>query len=68
VDLTGLAFFGSSGISVLLQAHKRCQAQRTSLRVVATTQAVLRALSICGLDSVLDIQESLATTTRVQFG
>jgi anti-sigma B factor antagonist len=65
VDLTGISFFGSSGITVLVRAHKRCQAQRTPLRVVATSQAVLSTLRICGLDSVLDIQDSLASATRV---
>jgi anti-anti-sigma factor len=66
VDLTGIAFFGSNGISVLLQAHRLCQRQHTPLRVVATSQAVLRTLRICGLDSVLDIQDSLANATRAQ--
>jgi anti-sigma B factor antagonist len=65
VDLTGITFFGSSGISVLLQTHHQCQAQRTPLRVIATSR-VRRTLHICGLDRVLDIQDSLTAATRVQ--
>jgi len=66
VDLTGVDFFGSSGITVLVQAHQRCRAQRTPLRVVSTGRAVPRTLHIAGLDKVLDIRDSVADATRVQ--
>jgi anti-sigma B factor antagonist len=66
VDLTAVDFFGSSGITVLVQAQERCQAQRTPLRVVAASRAVLLTLHLCGLDTVLDIRSSLANATRVQ--
>jgi anti-sigma B factor antagonist len=66
VDLTGITFFGSNGVSVLLQVHQRCQDQRTPLRIVAASRVVLRTLRICGLDSVRDIQDSLANATRAQ--
>jgi anti-sigma B factor antagonist len=66
VDLTGITFFGSSGISVLMAAYQRCQEQRTPLRVVATTRVVLRTLHIAGLGEVLDIRESLSDATRIQ--
>lgn len=66
VDLTAVDFFGSSGIGVLVQAQQWCQAQRTQLRVVATGRVVLRTLHISGLDTVLDIRNSLANATRTQ--
>jgi anti-sigma B factor antagonist len=66
VDLTGITFFGSSGISVLMAAYQRCQEQRTPLRVVATTRVVLRTLHIAGLGEVLDIRDSLSDATRIQ--
>lgn len=66
VDLTGVDFFGSSGIGVLIEAHRRCQAQRTPLRVVVTSRPVLRTLEISELDKVLDIRDSLANAIRVQ--
>jgi anti-sigma B factor antagonist len=68
VDLTGITFFGSSGINVLLLANHRCEAQRTPLRVVATSRAVLLTLRICGLGGVLDIRDSLANATGVRTG
>ncbi len=55
VDLTGVNFFGSSGISVLMEAQQQCQALR-----VVTSQAALRTLQIAGLAEVLDIRDSLA--------
>jgi len=55
VDLTGVDFFGSSGISVLMEAQQQCQALR-----VVTSQAALRTLQIAGLAEVLDIRDSLA--------
>jgi len=60
VDLTGVDFFGSSGISVLMEAQQRCQARRTPLLVVPS-QAALRTLRIAGLTEVFDIRDSLAT-------
>ncbi len=65
VDLTGVNFFGSSGISVLMEAQQQCQARRTPLRVVPG-QAALRTLRIAGLAEVLDIRDSLADAVQVQ--
>lgn len=67
VDLTAVSFFGSSGINVLVQAERQCQARQTPLRVVATGRAVLLTLHLCGMDTVLDIRDSLANATRVQI-
>jgi anti-sigma B factor antagonist len=59
VDLTGVDFFGSSGISVLMEAQQQCQALR-----VVTSQAALRTLQIAGLAEVLDIRDSLANAAH----
>jgi anti-sigma B factor antagonist len=66
VDLTGVVFLGSSGVSALLQAYERCQVDGIPLRTVATNTAVLRTLEICGVVGWLDIRDSLANATRVQ--
>lgn len=65
VDLTGVDFFGSSGISVLMEAQQQCQALRAPLRVVPS-QAALRTLQIAGLAEVLDIQDSLDNAAHGQ--
>lgn len=59
VDLTGVDFFGSSGISVLMEAQQQCQALR-----VVTSQAALRTLQIAGLAEVFDIRDSLANAAH----
>jgi anti-anti-sigma factor len=66
VDLTGVVFFGSSGVNALLRAYQRCQAEDIPLRVVATTSAVRRILQLCGVDSMLDVRDSLANATRAR--
>jgi anti-sigma B factor antagonist len=66
VDLTGVVFLGSSGVSALLQAYGRCQIEGIPLRIVATNTAVLRTLELCGVVGVLDIRDSLADATRTQ--
>ncbi len=66
VDLTAVDFFGSSGINVLVQAQRQCQTRWIPLRVVATSRAVLRTLQISGLDTVLDIRNSLANASHAQ--
>ena len=50
VDLTGVGFFGSAGLSVLLVAAEA--APERSLRVVAS-EPVRRPIEITGLDRVL---------------
>src|ERR1700761_6300570 len=66
VDLTGVVFFDSSGVSALLQTYERCRDQAIPLRVVATNSAVLRTLQLCGVEGVLDIWNSLSDATRSQ--
>jgi anti-sigma B factor antagonist len=68
VDLTGVVFLGSSGVSALLETYERCQAEGIPLRAVATNTAVLRTLELCGAVGVLDIRDSLANATRTQVG
>jgi anti-anti-sigma factor len=64
VDLREVTFFDSSGIGVLLAAH-RCAAD---LRVVADRASVLRTLHFSGMDTVFRVHptlgEALADLTR----
>jgi anti-sigma B factor antagonist len=59
VDLTGVSFFGSAGLSVLLQIHERCDALSTPLRVVASSHVVIRTLRVTAMDRVLRLVDSL---------
>ncbi|MFD6160924.1 STAS domain-containing protein [Nocardia sp. NPDC060256] len=56
VDLSGVRFFGSAGLSVLLFAVEA--AAKDGLRVVASAQ-VRRPIEVTGLDGILDVFDSL---------
>ncbi|MGY1815033.1 STAS domain-containing protein [Blastococcus sp. SYSU D00820] len=49
VDLAGVTFLDSAGLSVLAGAHRRAGDAGTRLRVLAGSRAVVRPLEITGL-------------------
>ena len=53
LDCSELSFIDSTGLSVLLGAHRRFEAEGHRLRLVGVTQAVHRTLHVAGLDHVL---------------
>ncbi|WP_370948378.1 STAS domain-containing protein [Amycolatopsis sp. cg5] len=55
VDLAGVSFLSSSGMSALIQAHQSGQEQDVPVSVVVEQRAVHRALAAAGLDQLLDI-------------
>jgi anti-sigma B factor antagonist len=59
-DMTATRFCDSSGISMLVQAHKQAAANGTELRLVVLSAAVLRALTLAALDRLLPIYPSLS--------
>jgi anti-sigma B factor antagonist len=59
VDLRQVDFLGTAGLSVLVAADQRARARQITLRVVASTRAVCRALSITGLDQTLTVYPAL---------
>jgi anti-sigma B factor antagonist len=59
VDLRQVDFLGAAGLSVLVEADSRASAQDITLRVVASTHAVCRALSMTGLDQTLSVYAAL---------
>ncbi|WP_433654604.1 STAS domain-containing protein [Nocardia sp. CA-128927] len=56
VDLSGVRFFGSAGLSVLLLAVEAVT--KNGLRVVVSPQ-VRRPIEVTGLDGILDIFDTL---------
>lgn len=59
VDLTGTKFCDTSGLHVLVRAHKRALAEGGELRLVVPQATVLRIFTITGVDSVIPIYASL---------
>jgi anti-sigma B factor antagonist len=59
VDLRRVDFLGAAGLSVLVAVDQRARAQQITLRVVAGTHAVCRALGVTGLDQTLNVYAAL---------
>jgi len=59
-DMTGTRFCDSSGISMLILAHKQALINNAELRLVALSVAVLRALTLVRIDHLLPVYPSLA--------
>jgi anti-sigma B factor antagonist len=59
VDMSGTEFCDSTGLSVLVCARRRVQADGGEVRLVVRTAPVLRILSITGVGSLLGVFGSL---------
>jgi anti-sigma B factor antagonist len=59
VDLSGVTFLDSSGLGVLVQAH-RTAVERSNQLVVVASPPVRKLLRLTGLDTVLDTYDELS--------
>lgn len=59
IDLDGLSFLASTGLSLLARWSQRATAEGFGLRVVASRRQALRPLQITGLDSVLTVDATV---------
>ena len=59
-DLSRTTFCDSSGVSALVRAYRQAVAGGCELRLVASQPAVLRILTIQGVDRLIDIYPELA--------
>jgi anti-anti-sigma factor len=64
VDLSGVDFLGSAGLTALVAAHQKAGSQ-TALRVVAESSSSARPLQLTGLDQEIPVcatrEQALAT-------
>jgi len=60
LDGTDMTFLDSSGLRVLLQAHKRAETDGAVFRVVVPQSPVQRVLSLAGADAYLQVRPDLA--------
>jgi anti-sigma B factor antagonist len=58
LDLTGINFLASAGLSVLMAHHERCRALGSRLEILPGGHAVTRPLTVTGLDQILDVVPS----------
>jgi anti-sigma B factor antagonist len=59
VDMTRTRFCDSAGLDVLVDAHKRARAEGSEVLLALSGAAVLRILSITGIDQVIPVFTSL---------
>jgi anti-sigma B factor antagonist len=64
VDLVGVTFLDSAGLSVLASAHRRAVRQGVRMRVLASSRAVIRPLEITGLWRLLGAERVEAAAPR----
>jgi anti-sigma B factor antagonist len=57
VDLTAVTFLDSAGLCVLAAAHRRAVRQALTMRVLASSRAVIRPLQITGLWNLLKAEQ-----------
>ena len=58
IDLTGVTFLASVGMSAIVAAHEE-GGDHTKVRVVSGTRDTLRPIHVTGLDSLLSIHPTL---------
>jgi anti-sigma B factor antagonist len=61
-DLSNTTFCDSAGVSALVRTFTRAAASDSGMRLVVSTPAVQRVLSITGVDRLLDIYPSVAAS------
>jgi anti-sigma B factor antagonist len=61
VDLSDVTFMSSAGLALLIGHHERCAHQGNQLRVVTgNNRSVLRPVRVTGLDTVLNLADTVA--------
>ncbi len=60
VDLTGVSFIDSTGLSVFVNALADARERQASLAVVASAPRVVKVFTLTGLDSALALHPTLA--------
>jgi anti-sigma B factor antagonist len=63
VDLSRVEFLDSTGLGVLVGAHRRLRASHGTLSLVCPHERLLKIFRITGLDSVFDIHRSVEEAT-----
>ena len=67
-DLSKTSFCDSAGVSALVRTFRRAATSESSMRLVVSTPAVQRVLSITGIDLLVDTYPSVAASLAGQPG
>jgi anti-sigma B factor antagonist len=67
-DMSGTQFCDSAGLSVLIRAHKRAEAEGAELLLVVPATSVLRIFALTGIDRMIpnfsSLEDALAERLR----
>jgi anti-sigma B factor antagonist len=61
VDLTGVHFLATAGMSVLMEADRKCKELDISFRVVAQGPVTVKSMQLLGIDDLLAIYPTAST-------
>jgi anti-anti-sigma factor len=64
VDLQALTYFGSAGLNAVLDCHRQGIDTRTSVRLVAHSNLVVRPIEVTNMDTVLELYPTLSDALR----
>jgi len=67
-DMSKTNFCDSAGVSALVRTFRRANASASAMRLVVSTPAVQRVLSITGVDRLVDVYPSVAASLTGQSG
>jgi anti-sigma B factor antagonist len=66
IDLSGVTFIDSAGLTVILAARQRARAQGGDTYLLGPTKPVRKVLAITSLDRLFEIHETLETVHPAQ--
>jgi anti-sigma B factor antagonist len=61
IDLTEVTFLATAGMSVLMEAHRKCEELGISFRVVAQGPVTVKSMQLLGIDDLLAIYPTVPT-------
>jgi anti-sigma B factor antagonist len=61
IDFTGVDFLATAGMSVLMEAHRKCEELDISFRVVAQGPVTVKSMQLLGIDDLLAIYPTVPT-------
>ena len=67
-DMSKTNFCDSAGVSALVRVFRRAATSGSAMRLVVSTPAVQRVLSITGVDRLVDIFPSVAASLAGPYG
>lgn len=63
VDVQAVEFMDSSGLGVIVGAHKRLKGHDGALALVSPNKQMRRILNLTGLDQILTVRQSVGEAT-----